>query len=314
LQRRLAAEPGRPLVLFLGTSRILYGVRPDVMMADTANHQPAPLVFNFGEPGIGFIHDLLYLNRLLSRGIRPHYLFVEVWPIHLSTAGETTELARIAGRPLEWSDLVVLRPFTHQLPLFYARWLRERLAPGYVHRSFVLRSWPWNEIGFAPPASPSVMLDGDDFGWQAISAIPEGPAKDQAIADQQGPHREHHFANWQQSQLEEQALRQLLATCRFQGINVSMVFMPERSEYQRWYPPVMVAETTRTFEQLSREFAVPWIDARNWMPDTALFDVVHLDGQGATSFSRRFACEILAPQLADQLAQEGPAPWEETSQ
>ena len=49
---------------------------------------------------------------------------------------------------------------------------------------------------------------------------------------------------------------------------------------------------------LSREFACPLIDAREWLPDGLIGDGHHLTGSGADAFTERLSRDALAPWLA----------------
>src|SRR5262245_20465685 len=59
LETQLAENPGRPLVLFLGSSRIRCGVRPDILSECRTAGGQRPLVFNYGENGTGPLYNLL---------------------------------------------------------------------------------------------------------------------------------------------------------------------------------------------------------------------------------------------------------------
>lgn len=294
LQQQRAARPGRPLVLFLGTSRFIFGIRPDVLSAALPADRPEPVVFNFGEIGAGPIFNLLYLNRLLQRGIRPQCLFVEVWPLHLSKSCQHVEEDRLAGQALEWCDLRVLRGFTEYRPDDWRRWLVAQVAPWYATRLVLLRRWA---EGWLPPGSgrPS-SVDIDEQGWHGAEGLPEGPEKHHLVhAYQRSVEPTLHSLVF--SPVEDRALREVLATCRRQGIAVALVFMPEGPDFQSWYPPALRAEVDRYLGGLSRQYRVPYVDARNWAPDTALVDSFHLNRAGATAFSERFGREVLRPLL-----------------
>src|SRR5438093_13042053 len=53
LRERLAEEPGRPLILILGSSRAGYGFRPEVVSDWRTPDGASPMVFNFGLTGAG---------------------------------------------------------------------------------------------------------------------------------------------------------------------------------------------------------------------------------------------------------------------
>ncbi len=74
-----------------------------------------------------------------------------------------------------------------------------------------------------------------------------------------------------------------------------LLLMPEGTEFQSWYHPAARAEIDTYLACLNREYEVPLVDARSWLPDTAFFDSHHLHGDGATAFTQRFAREVLEP-------------------
>src|SRR5213075_1820404 len=78
LHARLEEQPGRPLVLVLGSSRTGVGLRPEVLHRFALPGGQPPIVFNFGLTASGPVMELLCLHRLLEEGIHPDWLVVEV--------------------------------------------------------------------------------------------------------------------------------------------------------------------------------------------------------------------------------------------
>src|SRR5262245_23832946 len=68
LQARLAEEPGRPLLLLLGTSRGGVGFAPEALPALPKVNGREPLPFNFSVGGAGPVTQLLCLQRLVKEG------------------------------------------------------------------------------------------------------------------------------------------------------------------------------------------------------------------------------------------------------
>jgi hypothetical protein len=93
----------------------------------------------------------------------------------------------------------------------------------------------------------------------------------------------------------DRALRELLALCREQGIAAMLVLMPEGTEFQSWYGPGARAEIDAYLASVSRDYHIPLVDARSWLPDNAFFDSHHLHPDGATAFTQHFAREMLKP-------------------
>src|SRR5438105_11251 len=69
LEKQLAAEPDRPLLVALGSSRVGCGLRPEALPPCCLENGKRPLVFNMSLTASGPVMDLLCLRRLLDRGI-----------------------------------------------------------------------------------------------------------------------------------------------------------------------------------------------------------------------------------------------------
>ena len=65
LQSRQREQPGRPLVVVLGTSRTMNGLIA-ALLNDGRAGPDRPLVFNFGLPGHGPMHQAVAFERLLT--------------------------------------------------------------------------------------------------------------------------------------------------------------------------------------------------------------------------------------------------------
>ncbi len=306
LRDQLATHPNRPLVLFLGSSRTIFGIQPEILSTCRATDGQPPVVFNFGEIGTGPLYHLLYLERLLARGIRPQCLFIEVWSCHLSEGCEQVEQERIAAQPLEWSDVRVLGHFGARPPSEYRRWFEEQLGPWHTYRHALLEHWAVNWLPRDAPRASQVSVDR--CGWHEEPVLPEGPRKDHLIQDDFRPRLQAGFRVWKFSNLEDRALRELLALCRRSGIQAALVYLPEGRDFQSWCPPTVWSTVESYLSRLSQETAVPWIDTRDWAPDTDLNDSFHLHRDGAAAFSERFGREVLQPLLEGRLVGPGTSP------
>jgi hypothetical protein len=83
--------------------------------------------------------------------------------------------------------------------------------------------------------------------------------------------------------------------------------MPEPGVTRGWYSPESRALVQRYLTGLGRQFDVPVIDTRDWLPDRDFTDCCHMWDRAAGPFSDRFAREVLAPLL------EGKSPGGEVS-
>ena len=77
--------------------------------------------------------------------------------------------------------------------------------------------------------------------------------------------------------------------------------MPEGPTFRSFYSPDARAEIDRCLEQVCKDFHVPLVDARGWMPETAFFDSHHLLPPGAVTFTQRLEREVLNPLFADKV-------------
>ena len=134
LQRLLAARPGKPLVLILGSSRVALGLRP--RSACRALDDAGPVVFNFALCGAGPVAQLVCLRGLLARGIRPDRVFIECWPPFWDQSFSNPHVcSAIDVQALGWPDLRTVSHFTRHPEKLYRRWLQARLSPWALGRN-----------------------------------------------------------------------------------------------------------------------------------------------------------------------------------
>ncbi len=297
LRARRRENPGRPLLLVLGSSRTNLGFRPDALPELPAVAPPdggparPPLVFNFSLMGSGPVLELLCLNRLLAEGVRPDWVLLESWPPHWNQEGERAEVFRIAVTRLAWGDLDVVRRYHPRPDLLCQSWYLSRLAPWSSNRFQLLtryaRDWlpreprrddQWNKI--------------NPWGWLPYQgSLEPGEVRRRAVRVRdsfQPVLRDFHI-----SPVADRALREVLALCRQQGIRAAILFMPETREFQSWYPPGARDKADRYLRGLSVEYGASFIDAHDWIADEEFADGFHLLPSGAAAFTRRFGEEEL---------------------
>jgi hypothetical protein len=292
LRARLAEAPGRPLLLVLGTSRLSVGLRPEVLTPDLCGSGEAPLVFNFGLCGGEPLMELVCLRQLLLEGVRPRGVVIEVlpallhsepaatdwfWPVHLSRMG--------------WGNLPLVRSYADRPAELYLDWCQTRLVPWSAHRFGILSRWapswlPWQSLR-------SDWLRLDPYGWWHQPA-PETAARRRAVAEVRKGYA-HLINHLRMNRLLDRALREMVDLCRREGIEVRLLLMPEAKEFRGWYRPAARRQFDAYFARLSRECAVPVIDARDWIDDALFADGHHLLDCGAVAFTERFGREVVRP-------------------
>src|SRR5262249_25720865 len=85
------------------------------------------------------------------------------------------------------------------------------------------------------------------------------------------------------------AMRDLLDFARTEGYMVGVILMPEGPAFRGWYPPYARDQITAYVDELAREFAVPVIDARDWIEEDGFSDSHHMLAEGATAFTDRLS-------------------------
>jgi len=296
LRRRLAETKRRPLVLFMGSSRTLSGVNPAELPHCPCAGGADPLVFNFAHVGAGPLRQLLLLRRLLGQGIRPRHVFLEVMPALLA---EDNELAHVLqARLTGWQDLPALRHSWHGWGQ-RRQWFEDNLVPCLAHRAGLLaRVAPWvlpldRRCYFAP------------WSFSAGGYLPYlGGAATVSRAEYEKGLRYAHaeysalLQNFRISPGANRALRKFLDLCRRQGIGVTLVLLPEGSDYRAWYAPHAESCLRNYLDGLCQDSGVRLVDARSWVADMDFADGHHLLRGGTSTFTRRFGRDVYRLVLA----------------
>jgi hypothetical protein len=282
IEARAAANPGRPLAVVLGSSRSDHGIAP------LALDDNGPLLANASQVGAGPLLQLLTLKRLLHDGVAPQRIVLEYWPPFLCGEGKNAEFIRIDLHRYFASDEQFVRDY-HPDPEGTLRLMREiRRTPIWNHRqrllSHILPSW----LDYTKRL---------DHAWACVDAAGWMPGLDRSYPEHLKKAAEYYqplLAHYTIDPLEARALREILTTCRSRGIAVTLLWLPESSEFRSWYPPEALALGQEFLAKLQAEFGVKAIVARDWMPDDMLADGYHLTQSGAIAFTKRLR-PLLAP-------------------
>jgi hypothetical protein len=297
LRQRLAESNGEGLVVALGTSRTAFGICGGLTKHPEVDEDRPRLVFNYGVVGGGPLYELVFLRRLLSDGICPELILIEVHPPLLNAVdGLRVALSPDAIR-CDAGDLrVQLRHVDRPGPLAL-QWLRLRLAPCHWYRHAMLSraapSWV--------TADPELAMQGfnrpDGFGWAAspwgLPTDTERRRRSVWTFDAYAPA----VANFAVSREADGALREMLEVCDRAGIGAALILMPEESTYRRLFSQRTKERTETYLDQLCAEFRVPLIDARGWCDDEDFCDGQHLVAAGAERFTAQLDTRTLRPIL-----------------
>lgn len=282
LLQRQSAAADRPLLLALGSSRTLNGLRPGVLPAG------GPRVFNFGLTRHGAVRQWLAFDRLLRDGVRPRWVTIELFPLALNQGADELNTAPAGRHTL--GDVRFLHTHGLRPPGHAAEWLEARAAAVYDSR-FAVRSWlcpawvPWSE------RHDFVWTNTDPGGWLEVQ-----PPADPAIARGHGEAEAAAMRGFTVHPDSDRALRQTLARCAAERIGAAVVLMPEAAWFRELYRGDAEARLRDYAARLGRDCGVPVIDARVWCPDEEFRDGGHLLAAGAARFTERFGREVV-PQL-----------------
>jgi hypothetical protein len=292
LREKKTAEPDRPLLVFLGSSRTGQGMRLGVVPPLTTPEGRTPILYNFSQVGSGPLSELVCLRRMLEAGIRPDWLAVEVLPPLLGRREDVLGNPKAGANRLTWSDLCMLRRYVRKPAGLSHRWLEAQLAPWHAHRFSIMNHYASNWLPWRLRLDHWKALD--TWGWSDMGSDSEGLVENPAALKVARDTYVEELKHFTIAPMQDRALHDLLALCRHERIPAVMYLMPEGRLFQSWYPPATRACIDGYLTRLSQEFRVPVVDTRNWMEDKYFCDNHHLHRLGAAAFTRRFGEEVIA--------------------
>lgn len=300
LRTKVAADPDRPLVVMLGSSRVATGFRPDALPLLTTADGRTVAAFNYAQVGTGPQVAHLVLGRMLAAGVRPERVLVEFWPPfwcvddYLQGYLDALNLAA-----LDWPAARTLAGYVPKPRKLYDAWLPAQLAPMFASRAAIL-----SRLGpsWAPRFDPErrlINLDAD--GWWSPRAVVSEADRARLTEHYRAVYAPR-LAKFAIRPTPDRALRDLLVTCRREGIRAAVVVLPEGDGFRALYAPEALRVVDAYLDRLAIEERVPVIDARRWVADDGFADGHHLLPDGAATFTTRLAREALGPWLRDESA------------
>jgi hypothetical protein len=297
LRARLRENPGRPLVLILGSSRSanLFHAAPPAGPSE-------PVVFNFATLASGPVRQLQMLRRLLAEGVRPRGVVVELWTPFLNQRPGLAEEEFIRDRDLQLADGPLLaRYFTNPWPS-YRKLAEGLLLPAFGHRAKLLANFaPFpvrSEAGVPGNWADPPLRAADAFGWLAALAPRPRPEEFQHSLAHAAEYLHTRLADFRIRPVADRAVRELLRTCARHDARAILALLPEHSAVSAYIPAEVKARVDAYLADLAREEQATVIDARDWVSDDDFVDGVHTIGQAAAPFTERFRREVLSPLLA----------------
>ncbi|HEX5442446.1 MAG TPA: DUF1574 family protein [Pirellulales bacterium] len=309
LRRRIAAGgPEKPLAIMLGSSRTIHAFDA-AQWEELAESRRRPMVaYNFGVPGAGPLTQLVCLRRLLADGVRPDLLLVEVFPPMLTGTTPAFDFGQFPPERLWRPELGLIERYAQALgvpaslaPAWYSAWC----APAFSHR-FALQRMLWPRL-LPTEGCGHLLAQFDPGGWNRLE--PAAVPRERRVSGLKQAKREYLglLTNYELGGPACAALEELLGICHHEQIATVLVVMPEGPTFQSWYRPGAWPQVADYINRLSRRFAMPVVDAHDWMSDEQFVDSHHLLAPAAEEFSKRLAG--LAAEGAPRTASGGtPAP------
>jgi hypothetical protein len=267
LRTRIAENPGRPVAVVIGSSRMAMGFEPESL----PNPAYPVLWFNAAHHGSGPVMNGVILSRLLDDGIRPDFVVLEVMP-----ALYVSENDMFLARLLTYRDLTRIHRHTPPGELDFC-YIRDRLKR-FRHMSRVTNPFEslTPPLPFGGPVIPFMEVSPSDrvariavqreaFGWAARS-MEVRPAANRALRDS-------------------------LALCRERGITPVLLRSPEGPVFRSFYDPSALERFEDYIAGVAADHSVRVIDARGWLSEEDFLDSHHPLRRGAVAFTKRLSAE-----------------------
>jgi hypothetical protein len=278
-------------VMFFGSSMSANGMKADVIEAPLAASLGRPVVgFNMATNGAGPLTQLIYMQRLLRRGVRPDLVVIELAPLFYEVGQAPIELRRFSGHVLEHPDLTTLEH--HAAPSdLRNEWWQARLVPVHGHRLMILNQSARPLVPFSDRVE--LWAEADSHGWRRRPR--PTPEEHRQILTEIEAQFKTRFANYKIDPVPLQALRELTDLLAKERIAALLVMMPEGPLLRSLYGPGVLTPLMGEFEALSRKHGFPLIQARDWLEEGKFVDSYHLNDEGAQEFTERLLREVLCP-------------------
>ena len=298
LRHRIAEQPGQPVAVFVGSSRVAHGFD-----AARARGDHDAVVFNFGMPGSGPYFQTITLDRLSAAGIRPDIVFLELLhPFYNAAGPRSLDHSLLDGARLSADEATGLLHYgTRSRTGPLRRWALARALPIRRHHAELRDALPLDiyKPGEGPPAPFHPI---DEYGHRPRE-IP-CPLRGELIAL---AHRQYdpYFASFRLDPAPWGRLLQAIDLSRSMGADVVVVAMPEGTDFRRLYTTEARDGVADMIRRLRDDARVTVVDAREWVDDSGFWDHHHLCKSGAGAFADRFRSDVLEPALGRRAAPVG---------
>lgn len=292
--RLVKKQPQPPATaVFLGSSMSANGMKAGVAEAPLAEALGRPVAgYNLATNGGGPITHLVYVERLLRRGVRPDLVVLEVSPLLFIPGQALMDIRRFPADVLERQDLDILERHSNQ-PDLREEWWKSQLVPAYGHRLMILNQSAYVLVPFNDRIE--LWRDVDEHGWRGRKRL--SPQKHDIAMTEIENQLKAKLAKFTADEAPLKGLRELAGLLAQERIKTVLVVMPSGPFLRSMYAPGSTVPVMAEFAALSRQHAFPLIDAHEWYSEDSFVDSYHLHADAAHVFTERLAREGLVPAI-----------------
>jgi hypothetical protein len=308
-----AAHPKPPVTVVMVGSSITCNVFKAASLEDLLVSElgQAAAVINMGNLGAGPLTQLIWIKRLVRRGLRPDFVFIEVAPHIYHHRGEPPDATRFPPPLLNEADLDVVERYVAD-PRLRQKWGEYRWLPCYAHRLAILN---YLAQVLVPEADQTELWGrgADPRFWCPLD--PRAPEQLQGIRARLKETFGDAYRDFTPGTSSVQALEELLEFLQKEKISACLVMVPQGPTLRSLFP----VEKLRAFENkvadLNRVHGGSFVRALDWLEEAMFTDSMHPTAAGAEIFTERMAREVLLPTLLKNMsaARKAPAHLESVS-
>jgi hypothetical protein len=300
-------------ILCLGSSRTGCCLPEPVLSAAleglSQNGAEAPCVVNLSVPVGDLLSSEHTLNLMLSRGVKPRIVVVELLPESLHQFN--SKMQWVIDRQLNWVDIPRvadevwhgghLRTLVQSrlFPLFvHRKQFFDAIGDGIIRRLKPPHPQPLSREGRGENMSQLLLPGGrgeKGLNWEETLGIQEHLSAyelDRKVEEGLLLARQS-LSQYQIGGSAAEALQRILSRCEGEGIIPYLVAVPVNTTHRQLYTGSIELSYQNYLSRCMKQYPCKFIDCRDILPDSLFLDGHHANLQGAQKFTRWFAQEGL---------------------
>jgi hypothetical protein len=321
---RLESSQGNPItVVFLGSSRTGYGIRPAIVEETVRAETGTPcLAYNLHVLANGPIGERVHWQRLVERGIVPDVVVLEICPARFSTFTDkqpgtqqptdpkkkkklSDDMVTFRGDRMTWDEVQLVRSYGFPDET-ETDWREANWNPWFGFRFQILGML--NPMWLPNNVTHHERRPAADLGWKRPFYEKWDPSKYKYAIE---ANRRLLFDRMQDIDFSEspgQCFRDLIQSIEDHGTIPVAFVTPEASVIRGWYPPEVNARIAAFLKELQEQRGVAVVDLRAALPDEAFHDGHHAVLWGADEYSREVTKAVVLAAIEKARKSKQPRP------